>query len=85
MPQRLEGQYSDSAGDGIANWSQRMPLGVTAGITPFDFPFKVPMWMAPVAIACGNSFIHAALARQRGQGAGVRHAGEPRLLPAPFR
>jgi malonate-semialdehyde dehydrogenase (acetylating)/methylmalonate-semialdehyde dehydrogenase len=44
-------------GGGISNWSQRMPLGVTAGITPFNFPFMVPMWMAPVAIACGNSFI----------------------------
>jgi malonate-semialdehyde dehydrogenase (acetylating)/methylmalonate-semialdehyde dehydrogenase len=57
IPQLLKGQYSDNVGGGIANWSQRMPLGVTAGITPFNFPFMVPMWMAPVAIACGNSFI----------------------------
>ncbi len=56
-PQLLKGEYSDSIGGGIANWSQRMPLGVTVGITPFNFPFMVPMWMAPVAIACGNSFI----------------------------
>ena len=57
IPQLLKGQYSDDVGGGIANWSQRMPLGVTAGITPFNFPFMVPMWMAPVAIACGNSFV----------------------------
>ena len=57
IPQLLKGQYSDNVGGGISHWSQRMPLGVTAGITPFNFPFMVPMWMAPVAIACGNSFI----------------------------
>ncbi len=57
IPQLLKGQYSDSIGGGIANWSQRMPLGVAVGITPFNFPFMVPMWMAPMAIACGNSFI----------------------------
>ena len=57
IPHLLNGQYSDNVGGDIANWSQRMPLGVTAGITPFNFPFMVPMWMAPVAIACGNSFI----------------------------
>ncbi|MDY0055695.1 MAG: CoA-acylating methylmalonate-semialdehyde dehydrogenase [Methyloversatilis sp.] len=57
IPQLLKGQYSDHVGGGIANWSQRMPLGVVAGITPFNFPFMVPMWMAPVALACGNSFI----------------------------
>ncbi|QID16579.1 CoA-acylating methylmalonate-semialdehyde dehydrogenase [Nitrogeniibacter mangrovi] len=57
IPQLLKGQYSDNVGGGIANWSQRHPLGVTAGITPFNFPFMVPMWMAPVAIACGNAFI----------------------------
>jgi malonate-semialdehyde dehydrogenase (acetylating)/methylmalonate-semialdehyde dehydrogenase len=57
IAQLLKGQYSDNVGGGIANWSQRTPLGVTAGITPFNFPFMVPMWMAPLAIACGNSFI----------------------------
>ncbi|WP_026224310.1 CoA-acylating methylmalonate-semialdehyde dehydrogenase [Methyloversatilis thermotolerans] len=57
IPHLLQGQYSDHVGGGIANWSQRMPLGVVAGITPFNFPFMVPMWMAPVALACGNSFI----------------------------
>jgi len=57
VPQLLKGEYSDNVGGDIANWGQRMPLGVTAGITPFNFPFMVPMWMAPVSIACGNSFI----------------------------
>ncbi len=57
IPQLLKGQFSDNVGGSIANWSLRMPLGVTAGITPFNFPFMVPMWMAPVAIACGNSFV----------------------------
>ena len=57
IPQLLKGQHSDNVGGGISNWSQRHALGVTAGITPFNFPFMVPMWMAPVAIACGNSFI----------------------------
>ncbi|WP_341646961.1 CoA-acylating methylmalonate-semialdehyde dehydrogenase [Thauera sp. SDU_THAU2] len=57
IPQLLKGQYSDNVGGGIANWNQRMPLGVTAGITPFNFPVMVPMWMAPVSIACGNAFV----------------------------
>ncbi|WEN43573.1 Putative 3-oxopropanoate dehydrogenase [Thauera sp. GDN1] len=57
IPQLLKGQHSAEVGGGIANWSQRMPIGVAAGITPFNFPFMVPMWMAPVAIACGNAFI----------------------------
>ncbi len=57
IPQLLKGQYSDNIGGGISHWSQRMPLGVTVGITPFNFPFMVPMWMAPLAIACGNSFV----------------------------
>ncbi len=57
IPQLLKGQYSDNVGGNIANWAQRHPLGVTAGITPFNFPFMVPMWMAPVSIACGNAFI----------------------------
>lgn len=57
IPELLKGEYSDSVGGQISNWNQRMPLGVTAGVTPFNFPFMVPMWMAPISIACGNSFI----------------------------
>ena len=56
-PQLLKGEHSHGIGGGIDHWAQRMPLGVVAGITPFNFPFMVPMWMAPVAIACGNAFV----------------------------
>lgn len=57
IPQLLKTQFSDNIGGGIDNWNLRQPLGVTAGITPFNFPFMVPMWMAPMAIATGNTFI----------------------------
>ncbi|WP_395005538.1 CoA-acylating methylmalonate-semialdehyde dehydrogenase [Undibacterium sp.] len=57
LPQLLKTQFSDNIGGGIDNWNIRQSLGVTVGITPFNFPFMVPMWMAPLAIACGNSFI----------------------------
>jgi malonate-semialdehyde dehydrogenase (acetylating)/methylmalonate-semialdehyde dehydrogenase len=56
-PQLLKTQFTDNIGGGIDNWQLRQPLGVTAGITPFNFPFMVPMWMAPMAIATGNTFI----------------------------
>ena len=57
IPQLLKTQFSDNIGGGIDNWQLRQPLGVTAGITPFNFPVMVPLWMAPVAIACGNTFV----------------------------
>lgn len=57
VPQLLKTQFTDNIGGGIDNWNLRQPLGVTAGITPFNFPVMVPLWMAPVAIATGNSFI----------------------------
>jgi malonate-semialdehyde dehydrogenase (acetylating) / methylmalonate-semialdehyde dehydrogenase len=57
IPQLLKGQYTDQVSTGIDNWTMRQPLGVVAGITPFNFPVMVPMWMFPVAIAAGNSFI----------------------------
>jgi malonate-semialdehyde dehydrogenase (acetylating)/methylmalonate-semialdehyde dehydrogenase len=56
-PQLLKGQYSEQIGGGIDNWSMRQPLGVAAGITPFNFPMMVPCWMFPVALACGNTFV----------------------------
>ena len=56
-PQLLKGEYTDSAGRGIDMYSMRQPLGVTAGITPFNFPAMIPMWMFAPAIACGNAFI----------------------------
>ncbi len=57
IPQLLKGEYTEQIGTAIDSWSVRQPLGVCAGITPFNFPVMVPMWMFPVAIACGNSFI----------------------------
>ncbi|NUU01624.1 CoA-acylating methylmalonate-semialdehyde dehydrogenase [Herbaspirillum robiniae] len=57
IPQMLKGEYTDQIARGIDAWSMRQPLGVVAGITPFNFPAMVPMWMFPIAIACGNSFI----------------------------
>jgi malonate-semialdehyde dehydrogenase (acetylating) / methylmalonate-semialdehyde dehydrogenase len=56
-PSLLKGDFSDQASTGIDNWTLRQPLGVVAGITPFNFPCMVPCWMFPVAIACGNAFI----------------------------
>jgi malonate-semialdehyde dehydrogenase (acetylating)/methylmalonate-semialdehyde dehydrogenase len=57
VPQLLKGDYTDQVSTGIDNWTLRQPLGVVAGITPFNFPCMVPMWMFPVALACGNAFI----------------------------
>jgi malonate-semialdehyde dehydrogenase (acetylating)/methylmalonate-semialdehyde dehydrogenase len=57
IPHLLKGEYSRNVGPEIDSWSDRQPLGVVAGITPFNFPAMVPMWMYPVAIACGNSFV----------------------------
>jgi malonate-semialdehyde dehydrogenase (acetylating)/methylmalonate-semialdehyde dehydrogenase len=57
IPQLLKTQFTDNIGAGIDNWQLRQPLGVTAGITPFNFPVMVPLWMAPMAIATGNTFI----------------------------
>ena len=57
IPQLLKGEFSEQVGTGIDMYSIRQPLGVCVGITPFNFPAMVPMWMFPVAIACGNTFI----------------------------
>ena len=57
IPQLLKGEYTEQVGKGIDAYSVRQPLGVTVGITPFNFPAMVPMWMFPVALACGNTFI----------------------------
>ncbi|XVU22144.1 CoA-acylating methylmalonate-semialdehyde dehydrogenase [Actinoplanes sp. CA-054009] len=57
IPQMLKGEYSDQASTDVDVFSFREPLGVCAGITPFNFPAMVPMWMYPVAIACGNTFV----------------------------
>jgi malonate-semialdehyde dehydrogenase (acetylating) / methylmalonate-semialdehyde dehydrogenase len=57
IPHLLKGEFSDSVGSNIDSWSLRQPVGVCAGITPFNFPVMVPLWMVPVAIACGNTFV----------------------------
>jgi len=57
IPQLLKGDYSEQVSTGIDNWTMRQPLGVVAGITPFNFPCMVPCWMFPIAIAAGNSFV----------------------------
>ncbi|MEZ5499358.1 MAG: CoA-acylating methylmalonate-semialdehyde dehydrogenase [Steroidobacteraceae bacterium] len=56
-PQLLKGEFSENAGSGVDAFSVRQPLGVVAGITPFNFPVMVPMWMFPLALVCGNCFI----------------------------
>ena len=56
-PHLLKGEITENVGTGVDSHSLRQPLGVVAGITPFNFPVIVPMWMFPVAIACGNCFI----------------------------
>ena len=57
IPQLLKGEHTENVGSQIDAWSMRQPLGVVAGITPFNFPAMVPMWMFPIAIACGNCFL----------------------------
>lgn len=57
IPQLLKGDYTEQVSTNIDNWVMRQPLGVVAGVTPFNFPVMVPMWMYPVAIACGNTFV----------------------------
>jgi malonate-semialdehyde dehydrogenase (acetylating)/methylmalonate-semialdehyde dehydrogenase len=57
IPELLKGEFSDQVGRGVDSYSLRQPLGVAAGITPFNFPLMVPLWMAPMALACGNTFI----------------------------
>ena len=57
IPHLLKGEYSEGAGPGIDVYSMRQPLGIAAGITPFNFPAMIPLWMMAPALACGNAFI----------------------------
>ena len=57
IPHLLKGEYTEGAGPGIDVYSMRQPLGVAAGITPFNFPAMIPMWMFGIAVACGNAFV----------------------------
>ena len=57
IPHLLKGEHSSEVGRGVDSWSELAPLGVVAGITPFNFPVMVPLWMFPIALACGNAFV----------------------------
>jgi malonate-semialdehyde dehydrogenase (acetylating)/methylmalonate-semialdehyde dehydrogenase len=57
IPHLLKGEFTEQVGTGVDSFSMRQPLGVVAGITPFNFPAMVPMWMFPIALACGNTFV----------------------------
>ncbi|TMG89121.1 MAG: aldehyde dehydrogenase family protein, partial [Betaproteobacteria bacterium] len=57
IPHLIKGEFSDSVGSDVDSFSLRQPVGICAGITPFNFPAMVPMWMFPIALACGNTFI----------------------------
>jgi malonate-semialdehyde dehydrogenase (acetylating)/methylmalonate-semialdehyde dehydrogenase len=57
IPQLLKGEHSNDVARGVDSWSMKQPLGVCVGITPFNFPAMVPLWMFPIAIACGNTFV----------------------------
>ena len=57
IPHLLKGEYSEQVGTGVDCYSIRQPIGICSGVTPFNFPAMVPMWMFPIAIVCGNSFI----------------------------
>jgi len=72
IPHLLKGEFTEQVGRGIDSWSVRQPLGVCAGITPFNFPAMVPMWMFPMALACGNTFVLKP--SERDPSAGVRIA-----------
>ena len=67
-PHLLKGEFADNVGTGVDSYSLRQPLGVAAGITPFNFPAMVPLWMFPVALACGNCFILKPSERDPGPG-----------------
>ena len=57
IPHLLKGEFSEDVGSSVDSFSMRQPLGVVAGITPFNFPAMIPLWMAPMALACGNTFV----------------------------
>ena len=57
IPHLLKGEFTEAVGTGVDSYSMHQPVGVCAGITPFNFPAMIPLWMAPMALACGNTFI----------------------------
>ncbi|HZT89537.1 MAG TPA: CoA-acylating methylmalonate-semialdehyde dehydrogenase [Stellaceae bacterium] len=72
IPHLMKGEFTEQVGRGIDSWSVRQPLGVCVGITPFNFPAMVPMWMFPIALACGNTFVLKP--SERDPSAGIRIA-----------
>ena len=79
-PHMMKGEFTDGAGPGIDVYSMRQPLGVVAGITPFNFPAMIPLWKIAPAIACGNAFILKPSERDPGRAAAHRravHRGRP--------
>ncbi|HEU0156416.1 MAG TPA: CoA-acylating methylmalonate-semialdehyde dehydrogenase, partial [Stellaceae bacterium] len=85
IPHLMKGEFTEQVGRGIDSWSVRQPLGVCAGITPFNFPAMVPMWMFPMALATGNTFILKP--SERDPSAGIRIAellSEAGLPPGVF-
>src|SRR5665648_589373 len=81
IPQLLKGEYSDQASTGIDVYSFRQPVGVVAGITPFNFPVMIPLWMSPVAIATGNTFILKPPGRDPGAGMFIAELWKKAGLP----
>ena len=81
IPTLLQGSYSEQVSTGIDVYSFRQPLGVVAGITPFNFPAMVPMWMYPVAIACGNTFVLKPSERDPGASALIAELWQRAGLP----
>ncbi len=77
-PELLKGEHSKNVGPAIDSWSEFQPLGVTAGITPFNFPVMVPLWMWPMAVACGNTFILKPSERDPGSALRVAELGSTR-------
>ena len=76
IPHLMKGEFTEQVGRGIDSWSVRQPLGVCAGITPFNFPAMVPMWMFPMALATGNTFILKPSERDPSAGAAHRRAAD---------
>ena len=71
-PTLLKGDYSDQVASGVDTYSLRQPVGVCVGITPFNFPAMVPLWMFPIALACGNTFVLKPSERDPGAAATAR-------------
>jgi malonate-semialdehyde dehydrogenase (acetylating)/methylmalonate-semialdehyde dehydrogenase len=74
IPHLMKGEFSDGAGPGISIYSMRQPLGVVAGVTPFNFPAMIPLWKFAPAIACGNAFAFEARRTDDGSGPARRHS-----------